>query len=116
LLVKSIFVLGVNLLYFFIDSPSQLTKEDLVKIFVEAGIEVSEHDKIRDFLIYHGVLGLQIGDDAQYIFDVGYDPKPMQIRAKRAGNNVRFIINPAFTPALEIRDLVIDNQANLAIY
>lgn len=104
-----------DLLYYFIDTPSELSRDDLFKIFSEAGIDGAEHGKIRNFLIYHGVLGLQNGDDAQYIFDVGYDLKPMQIRAQRAGEAVRFTINPAFTPALEITDAVFNSQENLAI-
>ena len=85
------------------------------KIILEAGISENKLKTIRDFLLYHGVLGLCLEDKEQYIFDVGYDLKQILVRLERLGENARFVLNPAFAPALEIKDQLFDQQTSFSL-
>jgi hypothetical protein len=80
----------------------------------EATIPEERHETIRDFLLYHGVIGLRLDDKDQYIFDVGYDLKQILIRVNRLGTEARFVLNPAFAPALEIKDELFEQQSSFA--
>ena len=57
---------------------------------------------MTDFLLYYGVLGIQIGDNEYFIFAVNYDLKVLKIRAERGEDATRYIVNPAFWPAFGI--------------
>ena len=113
--LSDVFPQASNLLYYFIDSTRTLTVQELDKIILEAGIDASDIEAIREFLLYHGVLGLSLENKDQYIFDVGYDLKQIQIRLTRLAENARFVLNPAFIPALEIKDELFERQAALAL-
>nr|WP_162946706.1 hypothetical protein [Ruegeria sp. EL01] len=113
--LSDVFPEAKELLYYFLDSNSKLDKDQLLSIVLEAGIPQDKFEAIRDFLLYHGVLGLSLDEKDQYIFDVGYDLKQILIRLKRLGDDARFVLNPAFAPALEIKDQMFDQQAALPI-
>lgn len=104
-----------DLLYYFLDSSSTLDDHQLRSIIHEAGIPNDKYETIRDFLLYHGVLGLSLEGKDQYIFDVRYDLKQILIRLKRLGDKARFVLNPAFAPALEVRDQIFDQQGSLPL-
>ena len=58
-----------------------------------------------EFLLYYGIVGVKgFGTDTHYIFDVNYDLKVLLIRAARNGEATRYVVNPAFRPALGISD------------
>lgn len=100
-----------DLLYHFIDAPSVLDAAALGRIVEEAGIEAAGAEGVTDFLLYYGVLGVRTGDTDFFIFNVAYDLKALKIRAKRGGANTLYLINPAFGPALglkEFKDSVVD--------
>ncbi len=80
-----------------------------------AEIPSEMHEKIRDFLLYHGVIGLSVDEKEQYIFNVGYDLKQLLFRLKKNGDGQLFVMNPAFEPALEVKDRVFDGQKSLGI-
>lgn len=113
--LSDVFPEAKELLYYFLDSSSTLDSNQLRSVVLEAGIPEDKFETIRDFLLYHGVLGLSLDDKDQYIFDVGYDLKQILIRLKRLGDQARFILNPAFAPALEIKDQMFDQQGALPI-
>lgn len=110
-----VFPQAADLLYYFIDSTPTMGIQELDKIILEAGIDINDLETIREFLLYHGVLGLSLEDKDQYIFDVGYDLKRIQVRLSRLANDARFVLNPAFIPALEIRDELFERQAALSL-
>lgn len=61
--------------------------------------------RVIDFLLYYGILGIQDAtDQVHYIFGVNYDLKVLQILAALAGGDAVYVMNPAFRPALGIRD------------
>lgn len=92
-----------NVLYQFLDASSELSKKELYKLIVEAGVSESDAEKVIEFLIYYGVIGLRTADRDLYIYDVDYDNRKLAVRIDRAGDSVRFCINPAFWPALSIQ-------------
>jgi hypothetical protein len=105
-----------DLLYYFMDSSSSFTIDELKRIIDEAGIDQDKVETIKEFLLYHGVIGLRLEGKDQYIFDVGYDLKQIKVRLSRLGNGARFVLNPAFVPALEIKDELFERQAALAFH
>ena len=102
--LSDVFPQASDLLYYFIDSKPTLNLIELDAIIMESGVSDNDVDRIREFLLYHGVIGLSLEEKDQYIFDVGYDLKQIEIRLMRLGNNANFVLYPAFVPALEIRD------------
>lgn len=113
--ISDVFPSAKDLLYYFIDSEPFLDIESLNKIILEAGIPEGDIDGIREFLLYHGVLGLALEDKEQYIFDVGYDIKQLRVRLERLGADARFVLNPAFAPALEVKDQLFERQASFQL-
>ena len=93
-----------DLLYHFIDASNVIDAEKLSSIVREAGIDDADAENVIDFLLYYGVLGVRTGEDDFFIFHVGYDLKPLKIRAARAGAGTLYVINPAFGPALGIKE------------
>jgi hypothetical protein len=91
-----------DLLYYFLDAKQVLTVEDLQKFLLNAGVDENDFGLVIDFLLYYGIIGLRTEQGDQYIFNVNYDPKVLQIRAELAGADGKFVINPAFCPALGI--------------
>lgn len=94
-----------DLLYHFIDAEPRLTGGALAKLIASAGIEKNDVRRVIDFLLYYGILGIQDAtEQVHYIFGVNYDLKVLQIRATRAGGDAVYVMNPAFRPALGIRE------------
>ena len=102
--LSDVFPEAKELLYYFIDSPAVITLDQLYHVMSEASISQDRQETVRDFLLYNGVIGLCLNDKHQYIFDVGYDLKQILVRVKRLGAKAHFVLNPAFAPALEIKD------------
>ncbi|MCK0197397.1 hypothetical protein MWN34_10780 [Ancylobacter sp. 6x-1] len=93
-----------DLLYHFIDAPSVLDTAALHNIVREAGIEQEVAEGVVDFLLYYGVLGVRTENSDLFIFNVAYDLKALKIRAKRGGADTLYLINPAFGPALGLKE------------
>lgn len=113
--LSDVFPEAKDLLYYFSDSPSVVTLDQLFTVMSEATIPEERHETIRDFLLYHGVIGLHLDDKDQYIFDVGYDLKQILIRVTRLGMKARFVLNPAFAPALEVKDQLFEQQSSFTL-
>lgn len=104
--LTDVFPVAKDLLYYFIDSPPELSYDELKKLILGSGAEEHEVDRVIEFLLYYGILGVKTeADIPYYIFNVNYDLKVLQIRAQRAGNTTRFIMNSAFRPALGISEV-----------
>ncbi|WP_029050291.1 P-loop ATPase, Sll1717 family [Cupriavidus sp. amp6] len=92
-----------DLVYRFIDAPATMSKQELITLLQDAGTANDVVAKRLEFLLYYGIIGLQMPERTYYIFDVNYDQKVLRIRVDRAGEEAVFAINPAFWPALDIR-------------
>ena len=71
-------------------------------IVAAAKIDESDFDKVTDFLLYYGVLGIRSNDHDHFIFGVNYDLRQLKIRAGRGAGLSKYLINPAFWPGLGI--------------
>ena len=92
-----------NVLYQLLDANSELSRTEIQRLILDAGISDADAQKVTDFLIYYGVIGLKASDRDLYIYDVDYDSRKLTVRIDRAGDNARYCVNPAFWPALSIR-------------
>ena len=101
--LSDVFPQAGDLIYCFIDAKSELSLEEVRNRIVAAEISEEDVEKIIDFLLYYGVLGIRLNEQTLYIFDMNYDRKMLQVRLKHAGRGVRFAINPAFWPALGVQ-------------
>lgn len=104
-----------DLLYHFVGCSSVIGSDGLAKIFDDAEIPTEYREAVSEFLLYHGVLGLKNENDEQFIFDLGYDMRQVKVRVKRLGEDVKYVINPAFAPALDIKDLLFERQPQFGI-
>lgn len=102
--LSDVFPAAKDLLYHFIDSNSELDRKSLSQIVSESGVHEADVEQIVDFLLYYGVIGVRTDDADFFIYNVAYDLKPLKIRATRAGLSCRYLINPAFGPALGIKE------------
>lgn len=100
--LSDVFPAVPNLLYSFLDAPSEVTTVQLHEIIRAGGVAAETVDHVLGFLLYYGVIGLHTEAGVQYIFDVNYDSKLLSLRAARQGADARYVINPAFWPALGI--------------
>jgi len=94
-----------DLLYHFIDHPSEASRSELALTLRGGGVGEDQIEKIFSFLLYYGVIGLKTQTGVQYIFDVNYDSKILTTRAQRLGEDARYVFNPAFWDALGIANL-----------
>ena len=101
--LTDVFPVARDILYHFIDSSPELLRSELDSLLESAGIEKGDVEKVINFLLYYGIFGVRANEQtAQYIFDVNYDLKVLQIRAARAADKASYVMNPAFRPALGI--------------
>ncbi len=103
--LSDVFPAARELLYHFIDAPPQMSRQQLASLIESAGIENVEIEKVVDFLLYYGILGVRTSDEqVHYIFGVNYDLKVLQVRASRLAEGDVYVMNPAFRPALGIKE------------
>ncbi len=104
--LTDVFPAAQDLLYHFIDAKPELSPSDLRLLISEAGIDHNDIERVVDFLLYYGIVGVKSaeGEDV-YIYNVNYDLKVLQIRAARGNDSTRYVMNPAFRPALGIKDI-----------
>jgi hypothetical protein len=104
--LSDVFPAARDLLYQFIDAPSQMSRQHLETLIRDAGIVDPDISKVVDFLLYYGILGVRtLEEQIHYIFNVNYDLKVLQVRAGRILEGAVYVMNPAFRPALGITEL-----------
>ena len=92
-----------ELIYVFRREQSDFSKDELGILFDLKQIPSNKIDRIIEFLLYYGFLGLRVGaSEPEYIHDVGYDMKVMKTTIGKHANALSFVVNPAFWPALSI--------------
>jgi hypothetical protein len=95
-----------GLLYEFVREPSELSEEDLHLLLKIHDTPNEKLQDVTDFLLYLGFLGVRVGnEDPRYIYDVGYDLGILRAMQRKNKERSRFVLNPAFWPALEVRPL-----------
>lgn len=90
-------------MYEFVGEPSEMSEEHLSALFETHGAIEEHHQRILDFLLYFGFLGIRIADDdPRYVYHYGYDMGIMHAVLRKNRERIRFVLNPAFWPALEV--------------
>lgn len=103
--LTDVFPAAEELLYHFVDCSPELTATQLHDLIKSARIDDQDIKKIKEFLLYYGIVGIKGADlEVHYIFDVNYDLKVLLIRAERGGEATLYVVNPAFRPALGISE------------
>ncbi len=92
-----------DILYAFIGSQSELTHEEICSILIAFGVSDTSCQKIFELLLWYGFLGLMIDDEAKYIYNFNYSMK-LVVGVIKKSPNICYIINPAFWPALMIKN------------
>jgi hypothetical protein len=100
--LTDVFPAARDLLYHFLDAAGVMSDGELSALIKSAGVEHANARKVIEFLIYYGVFGLRTEDGDLHIYQVNYNPKMIEARARRAGDKAFYVINPAFWPALNI--------------
>lgn len=96
-----------GLIYEFVGEPPEMSKEDICLLLEVHGIEKDHHAHVLEFLLYFGFLGIRVGnEDAKYVFDFGYDMGILNAVLRKNLERVRFVLNTAFWPALEVKAVV----------
>ena len=94
---------AADLIYYFIGEDYEFSFEELEMIFEGHSIPEQKYSDLIRFLLYFGFFGVRIGTgDTNYIFDVGYDMKRLEIPVTKGGSAVQYVLNPAFWPALGV--------------
>ena len=92
-----------NLIYHFIHEGDRFDEEHLRRIIMGAGVTDNSADKIIEFLIYYGFLGIVDGKaTVKYIFDVGFDMKLLKVIMDKKEDGSMYVLNPAFYPGLNV--------------
>ena len=92
-----------NLIYHFIGEGFEFEPKRLAGVIQEAGVPVDKIDKVVEFMLYYGFLGVRReGEEPRYIFDLGYDMKLMKVLVAKAGINLTYALSPAFHPGLNL--------------
>jgi hypothetical protein len=64
-----------------------------------------KHEATIKTLLYYGILGIErAGEITRFIYDVNYDIELLLVQIRKWPQTIRFGINPAFWPALELRE------------
>jgi hypothetical protein len=100
--IRDVLPTAEHLLYAFIGSATQLTRDDLLGILTAHGIGCEDRDAIVTLLLWFGFLGFIWTDGApRYIYSFHYNMKVLEGSHKVLLNKgVMYTINPAFQPAL----------------
>ena len=91
-----------DMLYGFIDEGPTFSYYDLEVLLTEGGEKQIDVNLAIERLLYYGFLGIAETEGGDYIYNNAYDMKKFQARIKKRGDSVRYILNPAFWPALGI--------------
>ena len=91
-----------DLIYYFIGEDYVFSHEEIQMIFEDHDIPDERYEEVIRFLLYFGFFGLRVGSQTTYIFDVGYDMKRLDVPISKNLALVRYVLNPAFWPALGV--------------
>lgn len=103
--IRDVFPNADEILYAFIESPSEFGNDVLRLTLSSYDIAAEEIDDLIWILLWYGVLGVRRGQEpTRYIYDFDYRMKRLEAILRNATHPVYFVINPAFRPGLEITE------------
>ena len=104
--MHDVFPLAKDVLYEFIECPSELDNPSLQSILAKISSDTHTQGKIFDLLLWYGILGFRRSDsEPTYIYSVRYDIKLLKaLLRKHEYEGPVYLINPAFWKGLEIKN------------
>ena len=92
-----------NLIYHFIGEGEEFDHAKLESILSGAGVPPDKTEKVIQFMLYYGFLGVKaLDENPRYIFELGYDMKLLSTLVAKAKDNLTYVLNPAFQPGLNL--------------
>ena len=92
-----------DLIYHFIGEGQEFDPGKLESILSGAGVPADKTEKVIQFMLYYGFLGVKSGEETpRYIFELGYDMKLLSTVAMKAKGSLTYTLNPAFHPGLSL--------------
>jgi hypothetical protein len=99
-----IFPKAKGLIREFSEENSEFAHDELLILIQLAGLEESDAQRVIDFWLYYGVLGVRkVLEDTMYIYDVNYDLEMLHVRIKKWEKSARYVVTPALWPALRTK-------------
>lgn len=98
-------ILGADtdLIYNFIGEGQEFSHDKLCGIISEARVENDKIQKVIQFMLYFGFLGVKVdGTTDKYIYDLGYDIKLLSALAAKSKNGLVYVLNPALYTGLNL--------------
>lgn len=98
-------ILGADtdLIYHFIGEGQEFDQGRLESILSGAGVPADKIEKVIQFMLYYGFLGVKTGgENLRYIFELGYNMKLLTALAMEGKDNLSYVLNPAFHPGLNL--------------
>jgi len=93
-----------GLLYEFVGEPVAMSAQDIRLLLQVHGVTEDRMEDVRDYLLYLGFLGVQVGDeDPRYIYHFGYDLRILNAVLRKNLDHSLFVLKPAFWLALEAK-------------
>lgn len=95
---------ATRLMYQFLHEDSEYSAEDLPILLEMNDLSEEEIYRVIEFLLYYGFLGIRYaGGEPKYIYDVGYNMEILKTLIRKNLNAIKYTLNPAFWPALNIQ-------------
>lgn len=101
-----------SIIYQFMGESSHLGRGEVDRLLTQKIADRATADIIIDRLLYIGFLGIERAGSTRYIYNVGYNMEIFATEMSKFASEIRFVVNPAFRPALYI-DQVETSQPNL---
>ncbi len=83
-------------LFMFIGQEDILDTKLLNDLYNYEGIDEKDWDKLTDFLLWYGVLGIHDGTSVKYIYNTNYDLSVLKRYKKLAGESAYYQLYPTF--------------------
>jgi hypothetical protein len=102
--LTDVFYKAKHLIYEFSEENSQYKHDELCTLIKLFGLEDDDTEKVVNFLIYYGVLGVKkLNEEPIYIFDVKYNIELLRVRIRKWAESTLYVVNPALWPALSVK-------------
>lgn len=95
--------LDAEILYYFVGCPQTLSMEKLAEYLLKGGLNPDESQEAIRLMLWYGLIGVKRGEEAVYIYDVGYNQKRLNAEIRINAQQNEFLFNPAIYRALEQR-------------
>lgn len=102
--MRDVYPKAEGLLYNFVFEKSEFKRSEIEAFLKAQHIEVVDHSKIIEYLLYYGFFGINFAaaDEPMYIFDLEYDMRKINaIMTKYPSHTL--VLHEALRPALRIR-------------